>query len=409
MFIFALFSTLILGQMHTTDSRTASLFSKTEAYRTIFPHLQHQLYLNHAAVSPLSSRVVNAIQGYLSERSEWDVENYTTRLLPTLNSARQRVASFIHSEPHQLAFVPNTSYALNILAQGLKWQSGDRILLYEREFPANVYPFLNLRKHGVEIDFVSSRQGQILLDDIEAKLTPRTRLVSMSYVQFLTGFRLELAALAELCHRHGALVSIDAIQALGAMPIDFKRSGIDFLAAGCHKWAMSPMGIGIMAMTDALLEQLEAPFVGWLSVEDGWDFFNYGQDLLDDARRHELGTQNWIGLVGLNEAFALFHELGSETIAEKLLLLSSHLCQRLQEEGFRTAFVAEKQHCSGIVSIQGLANPSDVQQQLMQAHIEVSTREGLLRVSPHFYNTIDDLEQFLAQLKAIVQPKPIYR
>jgi cysteine desulfurase/selenocysteine lyase len=408
MFILAFFSTLIWVQMQTTACRTASLFSKTESCRAIFPHLQHQLYLNHAAVSPLSSRVVNAIQGYLSERSEWDIENYSSRLMPTLNSARQRVASFIHCEPHQLAFVPNTSYALNILAQGLKWRSGDRILLYDQEFPANVYPFLNLRQHGVEIDFVSSRDGQILLNDIEAKLTPRTRLVSISYVQFLTGFRIDLTALAELCHRYGALVSIDAIQGLGAMPIDFKRMGIDFLAAGCHKWAMSPMGIGIMAMTDALLEQLGAPFVGWLSVEDGWDFFNYGQNLLADARRHELGTQNWIGLVGLNEAFALFHELGAETIAEKLLVLSAHLYQRLHEEGFRTAFVAEKQHYSGIISIQGLTNPSGIQHQLMQAHIEVSTREGLLRISPHFYNTIDELEHFLAQLKAIVQRKPVH-
>lgn len=382
-------------------------FSKTESYRTIFPHLQHQLYLNHAAVSPLSLRVVQAIENYLSERSEHDIENYWSRLIPTLESARRRVASFIDCDLHQLAFVPNTSYAFNILAQGLKWHSGDRILLYDQEFPSNVYPFLNLKKHGVEIDFVSSREGQILLDDIAAKLTARTRLVSMSYVQFLTGFRIDLAALAELCHQNGTLVSIDAIQGLGAMPIDFKGSGIDFLAAGCHKWAMSPMGIGIMVMTDALLDEIGAPFVGWLSVEDGWDFFNYEQDLLDDARRHELGTQNWIGLVGLNEAFAIFHELGSETITEKLLALSSYLCERLCEEGFTPAFVAGKENCSGIVSIKGLPHPSEIQKQLLQAKIEVSTREGLLRISPHFYNTIEELEFFMSTLKTILQKKQI--
>lgn len=393
--------------MAKPDCSDTLLFSKTESYRTIFPHLKHQLYLNHAAVSPLSTRVVAAIQEYLMERNEHDIENYWSRLMLTLESARRRVASFIHCDLHQLAFVPNTSYALNLLAQGLKWRSGERILLYDREFPSNVYPFLNLKKHGVEIDFVSSRDGQISLDDIEAKLTPRTRLVSMSYVQFLTGFRIDLAALAQICHQKGALVSIDAIQGLGAMPIDFKRAGIDFLAAGCHKWAMSPMGIGIMAMTDALLDEIGAPFVGWLSVEDGWDFFNYEQDLLDDARRHELGTQNWIGLVGLNEAFAIFHELGSETIAEKLLSLSSYLCERLREEGFAPAFVAGKERCSGIVSIQGLPNPSEIQKQLMQAQIEVSTREGLLRVSPHFYNTIEELERFIAALNAILQKKPV--
>ncbi|MCS7013501.1 MAG: aminotransferase class V-fold PLP-dependent enzyme [Chloroherpetonaceae bacterium] len=394
--------------MNLTNDATCrknQLFWRTESYRSIFPHLHHQLYLNHAAVSPLSLRVRQAIEAYLAECSEFDVENYWTRLLPTLESARQRVAAFIHAEPRNVAFVPNTSYGLNILAQGLRWKSGDRILLYDKDFPSNVYPFLNLRKHGVEIDFVSARDGQILLEDIAAKLTPRTRLVSMSYVQFLTGYRLDLAELAELCHQKGALVSIDAIQALGAMPIDFLGSGIDFLAAGAHKWAMSPMGIGIMVMTDALMADLQTPFVGWLSVKDGWNFFNYEQELLDDARRYELGTQNWMGLVGLNEAFAIFHELGAETIAEKLLTLSEYLCERLYEEGFEPAFSAARKHYSGIVSIQGLDNPSEIQKRLLSAQIEVSTREGLLRISPHFYNSIEDLEQFLAALKKFAQPR----
>ncbi|NTV47782.1 MAG: aminotransferase class V-fold PLP-dependent enzyme, partial [Chlorobiales bacterium] len=264
----------------------AEVLEKTEAYRQYFPHTKRQIYLNHAAVSPLSTRVVAAITRHLQERGETDIENFFPTLLPALTSARGRVANFIGCASKSIAFVQNTSYGLNLLAQGLKWRKGDRIILYEREFPANVYPFLNLEKRGVKVDFVKDHNGEIYLDDIEKLITPRTRLVSLSFVQFLTGYRLDLKALATLCHKHEVICSIDAIQGLGALPVDCKDSGIDFLACGGHKWAMSPMGTGFICVSDSLLERLDPVMVGWTSVDDAWNMLDYRLELLPDARRY---------------------------------------------------------------------------------------------------------------------------
>ncbi|NTW49549.1 MAG: aminotransferase class V-fold PLP-dependent enzyme [Chlorobiales bacterium] len=388
--------------MPQTHLSKAEVLEKTEAYRQYFLHTKRQIYLNHAAVSPLSTRVVAAITSHLHERSETDIENFFPTLLPTLKSARGRVASFIGCEPKNIAFVQNTSYGLNLLAQGLKWRKGDRIILYEKEFPANVYPFLNLEKRGVKIDFVKDRNGEIYLDDIEALITPRTRLVSLSFVQFLTGYRLDLKALATLCHRHGVLCSIDAIQGLGALPIDCKDSGIDFLASGGHKWAMSPMGTGFIYVSDALLERLDPVMVGWTSVDDAWNMLDYRLELLPDARRYELGMQNWIGIAGLNEAFGIFNEIGTDVLAEKILLLSDFLVEELVTKGFEPVLTCSREHRSGIMSIKNLPDVEHITKELANRNIEVSFRAGLLRIAPHFYNTCSELEALISELKQIV-------
>jgi cysteine desulfurase/selenocysteine lyase len=371
----------------------------TESYRPLFPHTKHQVYFNHAAVSPLSNRVMDAFTAYLKERNETDIENYPT-LVRLLVSAKNAVATLINADSRNIAFVPNTSYGLNILAQGLTWQSGDRILLADIEFPSNVYPFQNLTSQGVEIDFIKSRDGKILLEDIEKMLTPRTRLFSISHVQFLTGYRSDLKAISNLCKKHDVVFSVDAIQSIGAMQIDVKDMGIDFLAAGCHKWGMSPMGTGFIYLTDAMLARLRQPFVGWLSVEDAWNMLDYNLTLLPDARRFELGTQNWMGMVGLNAAFSVFHDIGQAVIQKKILLLSGYLAERLTEHGYELACDAPVENRSGIVSFKA-ANADDVFKTLMSHNIETATRIGLIRVSPHFYNTTEEIDLFIEALNTI--------
>lgn len=370
-----------------------------EEARALFPNAARGIYFNHAAVSPLSLRVVSAIERYLKERSETDVENYFATLLPTLRDLRARLARYLNARERNLAFVPNTSYGLNLLAQGLDWKTGDRILLYEREFPANVQPFLALRKRGVEIDFVKDRSGEIALDDIERAISPKTRLVSLSYVQFLSGYRLDLAELGALCRRKGVLLSIDAIQGFGALPIDCAQA--DFVAAGAHKWGMSPMGTGIAHFSDDLLERLNPVFVGWLSVEEAWDFTRYEKPLKPDASRYELGTYNWIGLVGMNAAFELFEELGYERVSAKVLALSERLSSGLREAGFELACDPERKHRSGIVSVKHFPNAEQAFKTLAERGIEISLRENYLRFSPHFYNSFAECDEVISQLKRL--------
>ncbi len=371
----------------------------TESARALFPSAECGIYFNHAAVSPLSRRVVSAIEAFLKERSETDVENYFTTLMPTLNALRARLARMLNARERNLAFVPNTSYGLNLLAQGLTWRRGDRILLYEREFPSNVQPFLALRKLGVEIDFLKDHDGEIRIDEIEKNITPDTRLVSLSYVQFLSGFRLNLDELSEVCRRKNCLLSIDVIQALGAMPIDCRK--VDFLAAGAHKWGMSPMGTGVAYFSDELLARLNPVFVGWLSVEEAWDFSYHDKPLKQDASRYELGTYNWIGLVGMNAAFELFEEIGLDAVSEKILSLSEYLSNRLIDNGFEPLCNPSRANRSGIVSVKNFPNAEGAFKALSERRIEISLRENYLRFSPHFYNTYDECDEVISQLKRL--------
>ncbi len=371
----------------------------TESARGLFPSAERGIYFNHAAVSPLSRRVVTAIEAFLQERSETDVENYFTTLMPTLDALRARLARLLNADMRNLAFIPNTSYGLNLLAQGLDWKHGERILLYEREFPSNIQPFLALRKQGVEIDFLKDHDGEIRIDEIENAITPNTRLVSLSYVQFLSGFRLNLDDLSEVCRRKACLLSIDAIQGLGAMPIDCTK--VDFMASGAHKWGMSPMGTGVAYLSDELLERLNPVFVGWLSVEDAWDFSYYHKPLKQEASRYELGTYNWIGLVGMNAAFELFEEIGIEAIAEKILSLSEYLSNKLTHNGFELLCNPNRANRSGIVSVKNVPNARAIFNILTERRIEISLRENYLRFSPHFYNTRDECDEVISQLKQL--------
>lgn len=371
----------------------------TESARALFPSAARGIYFNHAAVSPLSRRVVSAIEAFLKERSETDVENYFTTLMPTLNALRERLARMLNADVRNLAFVPNTSYGLNLLAQGLDWKHGERVLLYEREFPSNIQPFLALRKQGVEIDFLKDHNGEIWIDELEKSITPKTRLVSLSYVQFLSGFRLNLDELSEVCRRKNCLLSIDAIQGLGAMPIDCTK--VDFLAAGAHKWGMSPMGTGVAYFSDDLLARLNPVFVGWLSVEEAWDFSYHNKPLKQDASRYELGTYNWIGLVGMNAAFELFEEIGIDAITEKILSLSEYFSNNLIHNGFDVLCNPARANRSGIISVKNLNNAEEVFKTLTARGIEISLRENYLRFSPHFYNTSDECDEVFSQLKQL--------
>lgn len=371
-----------------------------QKWRNLFPVTAHSVYVNHAACSPISIRVRDRIEKLIQDSSTDAVDNYP-KWLETRENLRILISKLINAETPQIAFVKNTSEGLNILASGLTWRSGDRIILADCEFPSNVYPFLNLEKYGVEIDFVKNRDGFLDVEDFERRITPRTRLLSVSFVEFVNGFRNDLPALGKICRRHDIIFCVDSIQGLGAVPLDVKALHIDFLANGGHKWLMGLAGMGLIYVQDALLKKIDLKHVGWLSVKDAWNFFDYKMDLLDDAKRFEMATENWLGIYGLEASVELLLEVGIENIYHHLLFLTDRLAEGLREIGLSIASSEDEKHRSGIISFRSHSpeHTKKIFDFLIKNHIICSYREGVIRISPHFYNSESEMAQIIHCVK----------
>ncbi len=374
---------------------------QVEHWRSFFPVTEHSVYVNHAACSPVSNRVRSALDRFLDESSTDAVDNYP-KWLETRDRLRVLAGQLIHAPESQIAFVKNTSDGLNILASGLDWKPGDRIILADCEFPSNVYPFLNLRKRGVEIDFVKNRDGFLFTEDFEKLITPRTRLLSVSFVEFTNGFRNDLEELGALCRKHGIIFCVDSIQGLGAVPLKVDQFNIDFLSNGGHKWLMAPAGIGFIYVRQQLFNRLSTERVGWLSVKEAWNFFDYKLDLLDDAKRFEMATENWLGVYGLNASLGLLLEAGIEEIHTHIIKLLDILYEGLADMNLIVASSMQPVHRSAILSFRS-AHAEETKyifDSLLKNHIICSYRAGLIRISPHLYNTEEEMRKILMTLRA---------
>jgi cysteine desulfurase/selenocysteine lyase len=368
-----------------------------ESYWKYFPICSTDIYFNHAAVSPFSTNVVEAMQRVLKERSSGAIE-IVNDVIKTKKKLKINIAQLIDGKPENIAIIGNTSEGLNWLVQGLEWKKGDRVLLVDQEFPANIYPFLNLERKDVIVDFVPVRNGFVYTEDIEKKIYPGTKLLSISFVGFLNGFRNHLDEISEICQRKNILLSVDGIQGVGALPLSVRRWGIDFLSNGGHKWLMGPQGCGFMYIAPTLFDKLKPAFAGWLSVKDSWNFFDYRLDFLDDSRRFEIATPNVLGIYGLTASTELLLKAGMTTIEKHLLQLGNHLIEKLSGFGFEYIGSRKLKERSGIYSFR-CKNVKAVFDHLQKNRIHLSLRNDLLRFSPHFYNTPEEVERIAVFLK----------
>ncbi|HEX9006446.1 MAG TPA: aminotransferase class V-fold PLP-dependent enzyme [Bacteroidota bacterium] len=363
--------------------------------RELFPHTaQGKIYLNHAGTSPLSTRVVEAMSGYLRDRSMGQLDTYQ-RDLEMVAECRALIQRIIHAEsPERIAFQANTSDAINVVAAGMPWKPGDRVLLNTIEFPANVYPFLNLKHRGVAVDFIEAEGGCVTREMVEAHLGPSTRLLALSAVQFLSGHRADLQSIGELCRSRGVVFAVDAIQAVGAVGVDVQRMKIDALSAGAQKWQMSPHGSGFLYVTEELQERLVQATLGWLSVRDPWSFYDYDQPLAASARRYEGGSLIMPSLWGMHAALSTLLEYGMAAIEAHILALTGLLREKLQEiPGVELVTSYGDQERAGIVTIRLPAgtNGKGVFKRILARRATIALREGQLRYSPHFYNTPQEM------------------
>jgi len=368
-----------------------------EKIREQFPVTKNKVFMNHSAQSPLPKPVADAVRKYAD-----DFSNFGTTSIEWDDGGKPLFAKLIGAKPQEIAFIESTSVGLNIAANVLRYPPGSKIVTTDLEYPSVVYPWLR-KSLGVKVHYVTNVNGKILLDDMENAVDDKTVAVAVSHVEYVNGFRHDLRALSEIAHEHGAYLIVDAIQSAGAMQIDVKKDDVDFLASACYKWLLSPPGAGYLYVKEDLIEKLEPPFVGWASVKkevfetlEFWDIWSL--KLSETASRFEIGSPSFISLVGATEALKMLLNFGIENVEKRILRLTDHLITAVKDLGLKLQTPEELQHRSGIVNFK-IDKPQEMAEKLKNKGIVISARAHGIRVSPHFYNTEEEIHKLIEEIK----------
>lgn len=370
-------------------------------YRKEFPIINNYIYLDHAGVSPVSLRVKKEIEEFLvraTGEKGFEYSSWGERI----EEIRISCAKLIGADYDEIAFVKNTSHGISLVASGLDWREGDNVLVFEKEFSSNIYPWLNLKDLGVEVRFIPFKKERILFEDIEALIDARTRLVTMSSVQSVNGFMIDLKKLGQLCQQNNILFFVDAIQSLGAVRIDVKEINADFLSADGHKWLLAPEGIGIFYCKRDIASFIKPSLVGWKSVEDDHNFESFNYKLKSNALRFEEGSFNTLGIYGLGAAVDLLLEVGVDKIEKRVRELGDLIIQEAEKRGFVIKTPKESNERGGIISFSGNFDPKEMAEMLFEKSVVVNYRGGGLRVAPHFYNTEEEILKFFHFLDELI-------
>ncbi len=371
----------------------------SDRWRAEFPVTKSYIYMNHAGVAPISSRVRDAMMGFVEDATVNGAVNVET-WVETAEMCRSVAAQLINADSTEIAFMKNTTQGILIAANGIDWREGDNVVTTAVEFPANVYPWWSLKeRYGVETRMAPEREGRIHLDDIVAAIDERTRVVTISHVEFASGYRNDIKTLGKICRERDIWFVVDAIQSLGAIEVDVKLSYVDILAADGHKWLLAPEGAAIFYCADEKRERLINTNVGWSSVVNPRDFLNYDLTQKPDATRFEEGSYNSVGLYGLNAAIELLLEVGVSTIETHILQLTIALIEGLESKGYRVITPKADSERAGIVVFESDQHtPIELYELLHEQKIITAERGSGLRVSPHFYNTESEITHLLEVL-----------
>lgn len=368
--------------------------------RTLFPHIaKGNLYLNHAAISPMPNHVKQAIEMFLADRNSGNIDNFEEWMELT-EKTRDLIGQLIGTtEPDQITFMGNTSDALSAVAEGIDLTEGDEIILNTMEFPSNIQPFRILEKRGVNIVYLEPDEtGQITPEIIENAISPKTKLLSISFVQYLNGFRADLKSIGKICRTNEVFFVVDGIQGLGAVPLDVREYHIDALASGSHKWLMSPMGISFLYLSENLSKHIKPFKTGWLSVEEPWEMSEFNKSWLPVSQHLETGTYNIIGIVGLHASLKHLLKIQIDKIHNEILDLSNYLLSNLsKKEEVKIITPISPINHAGIVSFALVGNRSanEIVEKLKAKNITISARKGYIRISPHFYNIQEEIQKVL--------------
>jgi len=364
-------------------------------YRSEFPAAKRYIYFNHAAVSPLSKRVIeamNAVANGFLERGVLCEEEMFARV----ETARGAAARLIGARNDEIAFIKNTTQGVLLAANGIRWKRGDNVVMPAIEFPANVYPWLALEKRGVRIVLVRPRDGRVTAEMLAGACTARTRCVTVSFVQFSNGYRIDVATLGRFCRERGIYLHVDGIQSLGMLRCDVRTMKIDFLSAGGHKWLLGPAGTGFFYCRRDLLGELDIWNPGWLGVRNAWSFFDHDPTPRSGARRFEEGSLNLYGIAGLGASIERFLEIGMTRVEKRILALTDTLENGVRSRDYRITSPRGKDERSGILCFCHPGKDTDkLQRKLSAARVVASLRMGAIRLAPHFYNTEEEAARVL--------------
>jgi selenocysteine lyase/cysteine desulfurase len=369
------------------------------SFREQFPVTRRWAYLDHAAVAPISGPAQRALVEWAADMAD-NGEVHEPLWVRRVNEVRRLAGRLISADPLDVAFVKNTSEGVGIVAEGFPWQPGDNVVTAAEEYPANVYPWMNLRDRGVELRTVPSRGSRVAIDDVRAAMDGRTRVVSLSWIEFSSGYRNDLAALGQLCRERGAFLFVDAIQGLGVLPLDVAQTPIDGLSADGHKWMLAPEGAGVFYLRREWVDRLHPVGVGWHSVVNATDFSKIDFTLKPHAGRWESGTLNVAGIHALGASLELLLGAGIANVAERVHELTTYLCERAATAGLQVFSARGSGEWSGIVSLVPPAgrDPRELKKACRDEGIVINLRGGRLRVSPHCYNTTEEIDRLVAAL-----------
>ena len=369
--------------------------------RQLFPVTQNCIYLNHAAVAPISLPVYERMARHTRDLLEYGATHFR-EWGAAVRRVRGLAAQLINAQPDEIAFAPNTSSGLAMIANGIDWRAGDNIVTADCEFPANTVPWMRIkREFGVEVRMARERDGRLETEEILALIDSRTRVVALSFVEFASGFRNDLETIGRHCRQRDVLFVVDAIQGLGALRLDVEACRIDALSADAHKFLLGPDGVAIFYVSRRAMERVRPTLVGWMSVNHPEDYLNYDQPYAPSARRFESGALNTAGVVGLGAAIELFLQTGIEKIESYLLDLGDYLCDRLTERGYEVISSRRAAEKSAVICCRSERHSAEELYQLLNERRIITTpRLGRLRISPHFYNTREEIDQLIEALPA---------
>ena len=365
--------------------------------RRQFPVTKNKVYLNHAAQSPLPKPVAETVKKHLDKASRFGQVSVEPEDL-----GKQHFAKLVGAKPAEIALIESTSMGLNMAANVLRYPPGSKVVTTDLECPSVVYPWLR-KGLGAKIHYVKNVNGRVSLDDMENAVDDKTVAVAISHVAYANGFRHNLRVLGEIVHEHGAYLVVDAIQSVGTMPIDVVRDDVDFFMAAGYKWLLSPPGAAYLYVKDELIGKLEPPFVGWASVDQGMyetaDFYDiWNLNLSKTASRFEVGSPSTMSFVGAAEAMKMLLGVGTDKVKTRIMKLTDHVIDSAKDLGLELQTPEEKSCRSGIVNFR-TSKPLKLVERLGRKKIIVSARAQGIRVSPHYYNSEEEIDKLMEEVR----------